>query len=307
MRVLIAGSGGFIGSAVTEQLRRDGAEIYRVQRRSGDSTAATFDAATRSLDLSGLPGGSLDGFDAVYALGGDPLTPRRWSPSKSRSIWSSRIDVVDALARAVARTSGKAPTLITMSAVGIYGERGDEELDESSAAGSGFLADLCRAWEHATSPALTNGGRVVIGRAGIVLGRGGGMIGNLEPLFRLGLGARLGSGRQWMSWIALEDIAHALVRFATDDALNGTFNLTAPNPVRNAEFTKRFAAVLHRPAPLAVPKSALVALAGRRVADEFLLQSARVLPSRLAVSGFTFALAGLDEAIAASVGRPLNQ
>jgi uncharacterized protein (TIGR01777 family) len=311
MRVLIAGSSGFLGSALTERLRRSGAEIYRVVRTPESETNADgnananafYDANGHSLDLTRLPGGSLEGFDAVYAVGGDPLTPRRWRPSKRDSIRSSRVDLVGSLARAIASSPNNPPTLISMSAVGLYGDRGDESLTEKSSAGKGYVADLCLAWEHATAPAKTNGARVVTARAGIIFGSGGGFIKTLTPLFRLGLGARLGNGRQWMSWIAQTDAVEALVRFATDDTFHGPVNLTSPNPMRNKQFTRLFATALGRPALLTVPRAAIVVATGRRVANEFLLQSARVMPDRLSASGFDFRHADPTDAIEVALDR----
>ena len=189
----------------------------------------------RTLDCSALPGGSLDGVDVVYALGGDPLTPRRWGPAKRRSIQASRIGVVDTLAHAIANESDRRATLVTMSAVGIYGERGDEVLTEDSAAGKGFVPDLCIGWERAAGPARNSGARVVAARSGIVFGPDGGFIARLAPIFRAGLGGRLGSGKQWVSWIALADAVRALALLGSDDRFSGPVNLTAPNPIRNRE------------------------------------------------------------------------
>jgi uncharacterized protein (TIGR01777 family) len=301
VRVLVAGSSGFLGSALVARLRAEGTEVHRVVRDRSGTQGAVFDSKLRTLDLAALPGRTLDGFDAVYAVGGDPLTPRRWGPAKREKIKSSRIDLLDALARALAATGSGQSVLVSMSAVGIYGERGDEELTEASAAGTGFIADLCRAWEGAAAPARTNGTRVVSARAGIIFGGGGGYIGKLAPLFRLGLGARLGNGRQWMSWIALDDAIEGLIRLGTDTNFCGPVNLTAPHPIRNGEFTKLFARALHRPAPLSIPRTAIVAATGRRVANEFVLQSARVLPASLTTAGFTFQHPEPADAIAASL------
>jgi hypothetical protein len=220
---------------------------------------------------------------------------------KREAIRSSRIDLVGALAHALARTRGEPSALVSMSAVGIYGDRRDETLTEDSPAGKGFIPDLCRAWEGAAAPARTNGVRVVSARSGVILGPGGGFIGKVEPAFRRGLGARLGSGRQWMSWIALDDAVECLIRLATDDAFAGPVNLTAPNPIRNREFTDILAETFGHRALLRIPRTAIVVATGRRVANEFLLQSARVLPTRLLTAGTVFRLPGAENAIRAAV------
>jgi hypothetical protein len=289
-----------VGAALTDRLRADGVEIHRIVRTPDSGQNAVFDATTRSLDCSRLPGGTLESIDIVYAVGGDPLTPRRWGAAKRDAIRSSRVDLVSTIARAIAADRGGPSVLVSMSAVGIYGERGDELLTEDSPAGMGYVADLCLAWEGATAPAKRNGVRVVSARAGVILGPGG-MIGRLAPLFRHRLGARLGNGRQWMSWIARADAVEALVRFGVDETFAGPVNLTSPEPIRNREFTALLAAATERAAVLRVPRTAIIAAMGRRVANEFLLQSARVIPERLGAAGFEFALPDPADAIAASL------
>ena len=303
MRVLIAGASGFLGTALAERLRADRIEVHRVVRTPNTAADAVFDVATRSLDCTRLPGGTLEAIDAVYAVGGDPLTPRRWGAAKRDAIRSSRVDLVGALARSIAAGPGGPAVLIAMSAVGIYGDRGEELLTEDSSAGKGYIADLCLAWEGAAAPAKRTGTRVVAARSGVILGPGG-MIGRLAPVFRHRLGARLGNGQQWMSWIARADAVDALVRFAVDDAFVGPVNLTSPEPIRNREFTALLAAAVGRPARLRVPRAAIVAATGRRVASEFLLQSARVIPDRLNAAGFAFSFADPAEAIAAALAEP---
>jgi uncharacterized protein len=300
VRVLVAGSSGFIGSALVTRLRHDGVDVGKIVRSAPAAGDALYDPTHHELDCSRLPSGSLDGIDAIYALGGDPLIPRRWGSAKREAIRSSRVDLVGTLARAVAKCEGAPPALITISAVGIYGDRGEEELTESSPAGKGFVADLCLAWEHAAAPALTYGGRVVTARLGIVLGSGG-MLAKLTPVFRFGVGGKLGNGKQWMSWISLDDAVSALVRFGTDPSLHGAYNLTAPNPVRNAEFTATLARALHRRAPLPVPRAVIVAATGRRVASEFLLQSARAHPQRLVEADFAFSHVDVASAVRAAL------
>ena len=191
---------------------------------------------------------------------------------------------------------------MSASAVGYYGDRGDEELDERSAPGTGFLAEVCRAWEAATAPAA-DASRVVQLRTGIVLPRRRGALAKQLPLFRLALGGRLGSGRQYMSWITLDDAVSVIRRAIDDDALAGPLNVTTPEPVTNARFTRALATAVHRPAVLAVPRPALRVAFGRPMADELLLAGQRVLPARLVAAGHRFAHPDLDSALAAVLGH----
>ena len=306
MRVLVAGASGFIGSALVNRLLQEGHEVNRVVRRDplpGDALLEEPDYSTASTSpvASGRPV-RLTGIDAVFSIVGEPLVPRRWGPTRQRPGRSraSRISTTtDIMARAIAASEQPPPVFVSMSAVGYYGNRGDELLDEGSSAGSGILADLCRSWEAATSPARERGVRVAFARAGIVLAAGGGVLATMLPLFRHGLGGRLGSGRQWMSWISRPDAVTGLLEMASNPALSGAVNLVAPNPVRNATFTSTLAAVIGRPALLAVPRPAILALTGRRVADEFVLASSRVMPRRLEAAGMTFLHSDLTTALAA--------
>jgi hypothetical protein len=222
------------------------------------------------------------------------------------AIRSSRVAVGDLLARSLAGLDTPPAVLVSGSAVGIYGDRGDEVLDEDSAEGVGLLADICRSWEASTTPAAEAGIRVVTVRTGIVLGgRGGAEGGTLPlqlPLFRLGLGARLGDGRQWTSWISLDDEVAALIRALDDPELSGPMNATSPNPVRNAELTSALAAGVGRRARLAVPGSLLRLGLGRDAADELLLAGQRVMPAKLAAAGFVHRYGELRDALAAALG-----
>jgi hypothetical protein len=211
-------------------------------------------------------------------------------------MWTSRVESTRTLCGILASLPQPPAAVLVASATGIYGDRGEEVLDESSTAGTGFLADLCRAWEAATDPAELAGARVVSLRFGVVLARGGALA-KMLPAFRLGLGGRLGSGRQWMSWISLDDAVSA-VQFLLASELSGPFNLTSPEPVRNADFTRALARSLHRPALLAVPAFALRTVFGE-MGNEALLGSARVHPTRLSRSGFSFAHPQLDAALRA--------
>ncbi len=239
---------------------------------------------------------ALEGLWAAIHLSGASVAAHRWTAAYRREMTASRVGTTHALACALARLQRPPQTLLVASAVGIYGHRGDELLDEASAPGSGFLADLCRQWEAAAQPAVEAGIRVVHLRFGVVLGPGPGALARMAPLFRLGLGGRLGSGRQWMSWISLADAIAAMYFIVSNRSLAGPVNLTAPRPSTNAEFTHALGQVLHRPVLLPVPAFAL-RLALGQMADEALLASARVFPAKLLAAGFRFAHPIVDEAL----------
>jgi uncharacterized protein (TIGR01777 family) len=243
---------------------------------------------------------ALEGFSAAIHLSGANVAGHRWTAAYKREMTTSRVDSTRALAMALARLGQPPQTLLVASAVGIYGNRGEEALDESSAPGSGFLADLCRQWEAAAQPAVEAGVRVVHLRFGVVLGPGPGALTKMLPLFRLGLGGPLGSGRQWMSWISLADAVAAMVFALDTPSLNGPVNLTAPQAVTNAEFTRAIGRAAHRPALLPAPAFAL-RLALGEMADEALLASARVHPAKLLAAGFQFAHPTVDQALAAAL------
>lgn len=239
---------------------------------------------------------ALEGLAAVVHLGGANVAARRWDAEYRRKMTSSRIQSTHALATVLAGLRQPPPVLLVASATGIYGDRGDEVLTEESPAGSGFLAELCQLWEDSAAPAVRAGIRVVHLRFGVVLGPGAGALGKMLPLFRMGLGGRLGSGRQWSSWISLDDTV-AAVRFLLEKpAAAGPYNLVAPNPVTNAEFTRALAAAVHRPAIFHAPAFAL-RLAVGQMADEALLASTRVLPARLQHAGFGFQHPTVAEAL----------
>jgi hypothetical protein len=263
-----------------------------------------IDLVQRQLDTSRVPGGSLEGIDAAVHLAGAPIATR-WSPKRLERIRSSRITVGNLLARSLATLERPPSVLVSGSAVGFYGDRGDEVLDEASQQGTGVLADLCRSWEQSTEPATRRGIRVVTIRTGIVLGGAGGADGGIlaaeVPIFKLGLGARLGDGRQWTSWVALDDEVAIILRAIDDTRLSGPVNSTAPNPVRNAELTHVIANALGRQSRLAVPATVLRLALGRGAADELLLASQRVLPQKLTDAGYVHAYAELRDALAAAL------
>ncbi len=299
MKALVSGASGFIGSALVARLVADGDEVVRLVRHDPRPSDARLDL-DRRLVVEPRSGTGIGEVDVVFHLAGEPITPWRWSAGKRERIRSSRVTTTDVLARAVAALPGRRPVLVVMSAVGYYGDRGEELLDERSSPGSGTLAEVCRAWEEASGPAAEAGARVVNLRAGLVLGPGGGLLRLLAPLSRAGLGARLGSGRQWSSWISMEDMVGALLHVATRSELSGPCNATSPAPVRNEELVAALASALGRRARLAVPATALRLLSGKEVADEMLLASQRVLPSVLERSGYCFVHPTLDEALLAA-------
>jgi uncharacterized protein (TIGR01777 family) len=246
---------------------------------------------------------ALENLGAVVHLSGANVAAHRWTAAYKREIASSRVDSTRALAAALAGLRRPPQALLVASATGIYGNRGAELLDETVSLGTGFLADLCQQWEAAAEPAVQAGIRVVHLRFGVVLGPGPGALGKMLPIFRLGLGGRLGSGRQWMSWISLDDAIAAILFLLATPSLAGPVNITAPRPVTNTEFTRVLAGAVHRPAVFPVPAFAL-RLALGEMADEALLSSARAYPARLHAAGFRFALPDLDNALARALQRP---
>ncbi len=283
MKVAVTGSHGLIGSALVASLEADGHEVVRVVRGPGDV-----------LDVGGL-----GGVEAVVHLAGEGIAERRWTPAQKEKIRHSRIMGTDLLARRLAELTPRPAVLVSGSAVGYYGNGGDDKLDEESPNGSGFLAELVRDWEAATAPASDAGIRVACIRTGIVQSPKGGALKRQLPLFKFGLGGRLGPGRQYQSWIAIDDEVSAIRHVLNTDDLSGPVNLTAPNAVTNAEFTATLASVLRRPALLPVPRFGLALVLGRELVDEALLFSQRVMPRRLEQSGYQFHYPSLEGAFRA--------
>ncbi|MGH3772236.1 MAG: TIGR01777 family oxidoreductase [Pseudonocardiaceae bacterium] len=295
MRVAIAGSSGLIGTALVSLLRQAGHDVLRLVRRppcapderAWDPSAATMDA------------GTLEGTDAVVNLCGAAIATRRWSGEVKQAIRDSRIGPTEVLATAVAEH--RVPVLINASGVGYYGDTGNREVDEIAPAGSGFLARVCRDWEAATAVARRAGTRVVRVRTGLVISPSGGLLGQLKPLFALGLGARLGSGAQYMPWISLDDEVGA-IRFALEhDELSGPVNLSGPAPVTNAEFTKAVGEAMHRPTPLVAPGFALRLALGAELVEEMVLTGQRAVPAALREHGYPFQHSTLAAALAAAL------
>lgn len=281
MLVAISGASGLIGTALSAELTAAGHQVVQLVRRQARSASEIqWDPP------SGLDAGALTGVDAVVHLSGAPIAAKRWTPARKAELRSSRIASTRTLATAMAAATPPPGVLVCGSAIGYYGDTGDQVVDESGPAGVGFLPDLVRDWEAAAEPATTAGIRVVNIRTGVVLAAGGGMLGKLMLPFRLGAGAKIGSGGQYFSWISLTDEVRAIM-FALDRPdITGPVNLTAPEPVTNAEFTKALAQAVHRPAVLTLPSPLLKAALGELASE--LLASARVLPGKLRAAGFSF-------------------
>ncbi|HBW21062.1 MAG: TIGR01777 family oxidoreductase [Streptosporangiaceae bacterium] len=297
MRVVVTGSAGLIGTALTESLRQDGAEVVRLVRGQPASPAEIrWDPLA---PRGGLDPAVLSGADAVVHLAGAPIASGRWTEARKHELRASRVTSTEGLVAAMTAAAVPPLVLLAGSAIGWYGDTGDREVDESAPAGTGFLAALVRDWEAAAAAAGAAGVRVVNLRSGIVLSRRGGMLARLAPVFRLGLGARLGAGDQYISWISLTDEVRA-IRFLQDQAgISGPVNLTAPEPVTNAELTAALASAVGRPALLRVPAGLLRAGLGE-VSSE-LLAGARVRPARLRQAGFEFRHPELRAALGAEL------
>lgn len=289
-KILISGAAGFIGTPLTDLLTGRGDTVVKLTRGPSGDGAIHWDPAAGELDAA-----AVDGFDSVIHLAGESIAGL-WTKKKKQAIVSSRRDGTTLLAEALAATANKPESLISSSAIGLYGSRSDEILNEDSGVGEGFLADLVKIWEESAQPARDAGIRVVNLRLGLVTAESGGMMGPMKPAFKLGVGGKLGDGEQWWSWVTLDDVVKSFVYAVDSPGLSGPFNVAAPNPVTNAQFTKSLGSVLHRPTFLPAPKFALKTFAGE-MADEMLLASQRVDSSKLSAAGFEFADTELDPAL----------
>lgn len=288
--IAVAGSSGLIGSALVSALRTADNRVIRLVRR----TPANADEVFWNPETGEFDWRTLQGVDAVVNLCGVSVGSKRWSGAFKQSLRDSRIEPTELLADSA--LAAGVPVLVNASAVGFYGNTHSRITDETTVAGTGFLAQLCIDWEAATATADDGGMRVVLARTGLVLAPSGGMLGRLRPIFGVGLGARLGSGRQYMPWITLEDEVRALLFALSHDELSGPVNVTGPAPVTNGEFTEALGRALHRPTPLAVPGFALRAALGE-FADEGLLGGQRAIPAALEAAGFTFHQRTIGEAL----------
>ena len=298
VRIAITGASGFLGSALAAQLQSEGMCVQRVRR--AQRVASPDIAWLPRLGL--LDSAALDGVDAVVNLAGEPIA-RPWTAQRKRAIRESRVVGTSLLARSLAGLQHRPRVLISGSAIGIYGDRGSDELDESSPSGSDFLATTATEWERATEPAAQAGIRVVLIRTGVVLNPKGGALALMLLPFRLGLGGRLGSGEQWVSWIGLEDWVRAVQFLLADNAGAGPVNVVAPNPVPNAELATTLARVLGRPAFAHVPAVILRTLMGE-MGGATVLASQRVHPRRLVTAGFEFKHPTLEQALRAELTGP---
>lgn len=291
MKIAVTGSSGLIGSALIPVLEAGGHSVVRVVRNAGGPSDCRWDPATGTIDAA-----ALDGVDGVVHLAGAGIGDHRWSDDYKREVLESRTKGTTLIASTIAALEHRPTVLVSGSAIGYYGDRGDELLDESSAPGKGFLTEVCEQWEAASKPASDAGIRVATIRTGIVLSKRGGALKKMLPLFRFGLGGRFGSGRQWQSWISIDDEVGAIRHLLTND-VEGPVNLTAPNPVTNKEFSQTLARVLHRPSFLPVPSFGPKLLVGPEAADALLFDGQRVLPAVLEKSGYEFTHPRLEAAL----------
>lgn len=299
MKILVTGSTGLVGTALVKSLASDGHTVCRLIRQQSKTTLGSkdgFDVAWNPA--TGELGGAGVGPDAVINLAGASIAGGRWTEKRKELLRTSRIDTTQALVKALAKMDARPRVLVSASAIGIYGDRADEVLTEESKPGTDFLAGLAREWEAEAQKAEAIGIRVVLARFGIILARHGGALAKMLLPFKLGAGGRLGSGKQWMSWITLEDVV-GIVRFALENGdVRGALNVAAPQPVQNAEFTKTLAQVLHRPALFPAPAFAL-RLALGEMADALLLSSQRVNSQKLQQLGYSFLYSDLLSALSA--------
>ena len=300
-RVVITGASGLLGNALVPYLQTQGWQVWKaVRRRAVKADEIAWDPAAGSIDW---PDGVA--FDAVIHLAGANLAEGRWTEERKRVIRESRIQGTRTLVQGLQRAAFRPRVVLSGSAIGYYGDTGNAVVDERAAVGGGFLADICRGWEEEVSPLDTVGVRTVRLRTGVVLTPAGGALARLEPLFRAGMGGKLGHGRQWMSWIALDDWLDGVRAALTGARIAGAVNLVAPQPVTNAEFTRTLAQVVRRPAVATVPAIALKAALGQ-MADEALLSGARVEPAKLLAAGHRFRFADLEPALRHALGRYRN-
>src|SRR5882672_5236445 len=296
MKVLIAGASGLVGSALIPALEAEGGEVTRLVRTSAGAGEIEWHPNNDQIDAT-----HLEGFDAIINFAGENIAGGRWTDDVKRKIHDSRANGTHLLSEAIAGLKQPPKVFLCASATGIYGDRDDEILDEQSDSGGGFLAGVCREWEQATEPAAAAGVRTVNLRFGPILAREGGMLAKLLTPFKMGMGGKVGSGKQYISWIALDDAVKAIKLAIDDQTIHGPLNVVSPNPVTNEEFTKTLGHVLNRPTALAVPAFA-ARLAFGEMADEMLLTSQKVIPKRLSRAGFQFQYPALADAMKKYIG-----
>ena len=303
MKVIVTGSTGLVGRALVRSLLADGHEVTRLVRGGSQGFRAPGTAAVHWAPSRGeIDARELEGHDAAVHLAGESIAEGRWDDEKKRRILESRVKGTRLIAEALVGLSAKPRVLVSASAVGFYGDRGDEVVREESASGMDFLSEVCREWEKATLAASQAGLRVVHLRIGVVLSAEGGALPKMLTPFKLGLGGRVGSGRQYMSWITLDDLVSVIRRAIEDESLRGPVNAVAPRPVTNGEFTKALGRVLGRPTIFPVPAFA-ARLAFGEMADALLLAGARVEPARLNEAGFEFKNPEIEGALRSVLGK----
>jgi uncharacterized protein (TIGR01777 family) len=299
MKVIISGASGLVGAALTESLRGDGHTVARLVRPGGAASAGDirWDPASGFINLD-----AMEAADAVVNLNGASIGGGRWTPTRKKLLHTSRVDSTRFLVASLARLKQKPRVLLSASAIGYYGNRGDEIVTESSAGGTDFLAKLSQDWEAEALRAQTSGIRTVLQRFGIILSAKGGALTQMLTPFKLGIGGRLGSGKQWMSWVALDDVVGILRAALSNEQVSGPVNVVAPNPVQNSEFTRVLASVLHRPAIFPAPAFALRIALGE-MADALLLSSQRVQAKGPPAVGYTFRYENLEPALHAILAK----
>jgi uncharacterized protein (TIGR01777 family) len=299
MRVLVTGSSGLIGGELVAELRRRGDHVTRLVRRPATGAGeASWDPGAGTVEAE-----KLECHDGVVHLAGVGIGDRKWSDDQKKAVLDSRVQGTGLLARTLAALQQPPTVLVSGSAVGYYGYQSAQVVTEADRKGEGFLADVVAAWEDAAAPAADAGIRTIRLRSGVVLtAKGGALKKQLLP-FKLGVGGRLGTGKQWLSWISLDDEVAAIIHLLTTESIKGPVNVTSPHPVTNAEFTSTLGKVLKRPTIMPVPTPALHALFGKEMTKEMLLGGQRVLPEALAASGFTFAHPDLEAALRHTLGR----
>ena len=297
MRVAITGSSGLIGSALCARLGDHGHDVTAVVRRVAARGEIAWDPQRGELDPA-----DLTGVDAVVNLAGAAIADHRWTDLYKREILDSRTNATTLIAKAIADAEGGPRVLLSGSGIDVYGDRGDETVDETSSSGAGFLSDVCERWEASTAAAEAAGVRVAHLRTSMVLSAKGGALRKMLPLYRLGLGGRTGRGRQWVSWISIDDEVGAIEHLLDSDA-SGPVNLAAPNPVTNADFARTLGRVLKRPAILPLPAFAPKLLLGSELVETLLVEGKRVLPTVLEADGYAFTHPTLETALRAVLGR----
>jgi uncharacterized protein (TIGR01777 family) len=301
MKILISGSHGLVGTALIKSLETDGHKVFRLVRHYPNSE----NEIEWSPDRYSIQLARIESFDAVVNLAGESIAEGRWTGEKKRRIRESRVKGTKLLGDALANLTNSPKTFICASAIGYYGNRGDEVLTETSDPGDDFLAEVCVEWEKATALATEKGIRVVNTRFGVILDANGGALAKMLPPFRMGIGGKIGSGKQWMSWIALDDVVGGLKVALANETLSGPVNFVAPNPVTNAEFTKTLGKVLSRPTLFPIPAFGVRLLFGE-MGEALLLGGQRVEPERLKSSGYQFQYSQLESALRGVLQQPAS-